>query len=1380
MPTAACVTLRRSQQEVHDTMTSHDAWTLEGVDDFFRELGSSSAEQLAAFLRSSKASSFLPHIDEDWLLDHPPVGQCAADWHEELQESLKLEKALLTEEAEFLQQIYGLLALIEETKSDGKEEYKTDVDDEDDDDDDGFGEFQSAPTETMLEEGNLPSNPPVPARKPDLMATPELLEKVDSILRNGRALTDSGETCDTRQLLQYSDRLLEEKKDENSTGTSSSAGPACPLHEDSPPAKEMRVALDLLEPSRQIVATDAPSRSEQEHRQSASETERAKSLDNASSLGESCPVSANDDGESESSGDNSSVHSRERSIPKTIEAPTVMRSPPDREERCELPVSLLLPVEDLTTLEGRFTRRRQLRETGVTESIPTVDIPASYYTSKADDTIHVLRSLRWNCLEEDPALWDELLESRLCELDSSLSAVQSQILAGIAPDEFEYANSLVHEWQLQLDLALLYHKRTAEGIHQVLEYPDESATLWEQRERGQSLQSLLQQMKEVLQQKNELLRRIEAFNTSFGPSEFNLLSQLSKELESRVSQEPLNRLLCLGDVRDVARSFLRRFWQRLLQLCQTATIRSCESGIVDHNEYRRLAAFVHEVQAASPEDGAIEYVTEWSNCIVETMRFESERALAKSLVECSINSNQLPQIRQLGEQLDLGWGDMTMVRTIGHNLVVLCFQLSDANLAEVCHNLLIRLWKVLVTHVSLLGDGDQSSGEIDCCVPDGVDFLVAVQGHLRLRRPMIWEQCEGVVVRLLTEYLHFSARPNLFENGDTAWALDLECMHRVLILVERFASLQAWFLDTVEDRPFCERKETDLYERLCDVFRRHLRNVHVEAMNSTGRLLHSDPWILDRFALPTVDGAEESSIRLVNALRIILSEARARTLAGTESRLDSQQPSPAGQPFGFSALSCVETILESEESSKEQDLLDFKFAFPRGTVDSFLEDSGDSVMLLAPRCVTEGLIPWTGRLVAIISKLRPIAEDTSAVLANLCDLYITTVFRLCSCNVHHERLLLGLKNPSPFPESSKEIRSPKTRVKSAGSPLFSSFKSTPKAGGGVSRPPMVLPSVLDAEICSPLLKDRAQVLQLGTFLQRAQRSLQDVVNLDMVDSWLSDPTRLDDSLEEHVCRSTQVLEKRQAAAWSTYLTAIVMAAGLHEAQGLVSHDRHPVADIDALACYVKTLVEVTPTMVSVSSKHAAIRAVNGRDVVLNVVNCDAEWRGSKFHEHPNELVYDLAEKCALIWGYLSLSRKLPRSILHSTWESLQSVSYLSLLEGFARISGCTTEGRALMTLDLASFASEMRPTSIVEKLDSYALGAPPPPLTTSTKLCTENVVETYVKVFYFPQEDAMKWIEQHFESYHLTHLIALVRETVQEKESIGLLERLYHLHGPSN
>jgi hypothetical protein len=116
------------------------------------------------------------------------------------------------------------------------------------------------------------------------------------------------------------------------------------------------------------------------------------------------------------------------------------------------------------------------------------------------------------------------------------------------------------------------------------------------------------------------------------------------------------------------------------------------------------------------------------------------------------------------------------------------------------------------------------------------------------------------------------------------------------------------------------------------------------------------------------------------------------------------------------------------------------------------------------------------------------------------------------------------------------------------------------------------------------------------------------------------------------------------------------------------------------------------------------------------------------------------------------------------------------LEGFSKIYDCSTEGRALMSIDLATFSNNISKNNLADQMNPECLT----PITVSPKFGMQYV-DMYIKVFYFPPEDVIEWIRDHISEYHLTHLLTLVsfgaHNHMAEAEMKHLVQRRQRIKG---
>jgi hypothetical protein len=122
---------------------------------------------------------------------------------------------------------------------------------------------------------------------------------------------------------------------------------------------------------------------------------------------------------------------------------------------------------------------------------------------------------------------------------------------------------------------------------------------------------------------------------------------------------------------------------------------------------------------------------------------------------------------------------------------------------------------------------------------------------------------------------------------------------------------------------------------------------------------------------------------------------------------------------------------------------------------------------------------------------------------------------------------------------------------------------------------------------------------------------------------------------------------------------------------------------------------------------------------------------------------------ALLWHNLSQTIGMPSGQLKVVWENIVGAAYMCMLDAFSKIPFCSTEGRALMSMDVSAFNNGTRPSSIIERLEDDELKENllnhqqqviPPKDIQPQCIPPKDVqphrnfvdVSTYIKIFYFP------------------------------------------------
>ena len=296
--------------------------------------------------------------------------------------------------------------------------------------------------------------------------------------------------------------------------------------------------------------------------------------------------------------------------------------------------------------------------------------------------------------------------------------------------------------------------------------------------------------------------------------------------------------------------------------------------------------------------------TSWPQTIIEALCYEADRAFAAALLDplvcpsegdgpSNADSEFERELTQLGYEIQQDWGDCAKLRTMAHNLVIIRFEWEKSShyLVPVYHRLCCILADVLYAHHMfsqwheiLAKDQDSSSSDerkdekkdasdINCSLDNlgrnaGGAAAAQIVETIRLEwiktRDTLWMRCEGVLVQCLDEYLHFASHVNFFDepnseranassaevkhtklSAEDRWLKNLDEMRTLLVLTEEFLSLRSLFVGHKHPDGFdinTSKLGGDLKERLCDVFRKHLRFVHVEAMNSLGASLSQEKW----------------------------------------------------------------------------------------------------------------------------------------------------------------------------------------------------------------------------------------------------------------------------------------------------------------------------------------------------------------------------------------------------------------------------------------------------------------------------------------------------------------------------------------------------------
>ncbi len=397
------------------------------------------------------------------------------------------------------------------------------------------------------------------------------------------------------------------------------------------------------------------------------------------------------------------------------------------------------------------------------------------------------------------------------------------------------------------------------------------------------------------------------------------------------------------------------------------------------------------------------------------------------------------------------------------------------------------------------------------------------------------------------------------------------------------------------------------------------------------------------------------------------------------------------------------------------------------TLSSLIERSpcGELTLTLLSTSSADGLLKWVTHLLVIGNDLPLVAVDATKAIVTLFDLYFLTVFRICSSSRTNEDVVIGLGRGSSAQSLSSNLMS----------------------------------VTMEADACAPLPSEVEGFAGLQRFIHNSRARLDRMVNLDKFQS--ADQLSIDSPVNQHKTNALR-LEKESAAVFSCLIMAIVVDIASNLRKDVdISNDEDDAEE--TLSSYAQEVISMAPLFVKQSCYLSATRALSGKELIFKIVCCGKAWTDNVFKEFSNDYVDDLCERASLLWGHIASRGRLPPPVQRLIWDHLVRSSFMLLLEGFSKVTTCSTEGRSLMSMDLATLSSGLVSDSIKERLDCSFPNVCAPP-SQSRREDSMRYVDTWIKVFFFPEEDAMNWIQQNRDQYHLDYSVSLIVAKIPPKK----------------
>jgi len=181
-------------------------------------------------------------------------------------------------------------------------------------------------------------------------------------------------------------------------------------------------------------------------------------------------------------------------------------------------------------------------------------------------------------------------------------------------------------------------------------------------------------------------------------------------------------------------------------------------------------------------------------------------------------------------------------------------------------------------------------------------------------------------------------------------------------------------------------------------------------------------------------------------------------------------------------------------------------------------------------------------------------------------------------------------------------------------------------------------------------------------------------------------------------------------------------------------------------------------------RQAAWSSLAGGSIAAHIEGLS--WDVQQLQESANGYIEEMVSRGGVLHSFLVSEENAGGSITPTRksqlWNEFCQACMETLIEGFSRVKNCSTEGRALMSMDIQAL--------------HQGLTALEPARGARSRVWAD----AYVKAFYYGEEDVVRWIEENHQSYQLRHIEALVRNGVgkntRRKRRQELLQRVNALY----
>ena len=550
-------------------------------------------------------------------------------------------------------------------------------------------------------------------------------------------------------------------------------------------------------------------------------------------------------------------------------------------------------------------------------------------------------------VENVPLLQEQITE-RLSKLDSLYAKVRQKAYRRIQPhsESLERANRLALDLQRNIQLSQMYLNKSQNAIRQAYYGTEAKGAIHNDMDQGKqqndgeivdglgvlgavrllelsdtrdaydSLNDVVDEISAIYDLENTILMQIQGFDT-WQENAAQACLDILRNVEALVANlevEPANQIRCLDELRKrVPHLIPKTFMSRLHSVLENTAMELClfepESSL-SSKAYSRLLEvmiMVHQESGGQCDKGGVaSFSSAFSTTVQTAFLLQAQKAFGAALLDPVGYENEVTAFAQelFASRHNQQYLDAARIPSWTSNLVTIRFDLElqqqqdDPNsnqrhpLPAVFHKLCYGLAEILHGMHRLItwrpGTEEEFGNKIHVTKNFALDCVEAISNQLNDRRASIWNACIQALENCLDEWLKHVGKLTLFQRSDqvkddTFWFLDLDSLQRITSFTNRFLSFESDFLHGVSKAVINDGSM--VHEKLHTLYKKHLRTVHIEAMNTTGGKLYNETWILRPMAVhsESLSSGEELQLNNIVKVRMMVESIAPDVLFGTNS-----------------------------------------------------------------------------------------------------------------------------------------------------------------------------------------------------------------------------------------------------------------------------------------------------------------------------------------------------------------------------------------------------------------------------------------------------------------------------------------------------------------